>query len=39
MVTIGSIAVSLLLAFTGADARFEHLNPGVYESVARFFTP
>lgn len=37
--TLYSVIVSLLLAVTGADARFEHLNPILFDKLTRFFTP
>jgi hypothetical protein len=39
ILTLYSIVVSLLLAVTGADARFEHLNPVLFEALTRWFTP
>jgi hypothetical protein len=39
ILTLYSITVSLLLAVTGAEARFEHLNPVLFEKLTRWFTP
>jgi hypothetical protein len=39
ILTLYSVMVSLLLAVTGADARFEHLNPALFEAMTRWFTP
>jgi hypothetical protein len=39
ILTLYSIIVSLLLAVTGAEARFEHLNPVLFEALTRWFTP
>ena len=37
--TLFSAIVSLLLAVTGAEARFEHLNPVLFEQLSRWLTP
>ncbi len=37
--TILSMTVSLLLAITGYEARFEKLNPILFEYLTRLFTP
>jgi hypothetical protein len=39
VLTVYSITVSLLLAVTGAEARFEHLNPILFDKLTRWFTP
>jgi hypothetical protein len=39
VLTLYSITVSLLLAVTGAEARFEHLNPILFDKLTRWFTP
>jgi len=39
VLTVYSITVSLLLAVTGAEARFEHLNPVLFDKLTRWFTP
>ncbi len=39
VLTVYSVTVSLLLAVTGAEARFEHLNPDLFDKLTRWFTP
>lgn len=39
LLTVYSVVVSLLLAVTGAEARFEHLNPILFDKLTRWFTP
>jgi hypothetical protein len=39
VLTLYSLTVSLLLAVTGAEARFEHLNPILFDKLTRWFTP
>jgi hypothetical protein len=39
VLTVYSITISLLLAVTGAEARFEHLNPILFDKLTRWFTP
>jgi hypothetical protein len=39
ILTFYSIAASLLLAVTGAEARFEYLNPVLFDKLTRWFTP
>jgi hypothetical protein len=39
ILTLYSAIVSLLLAVTGAEARFEHLNPILFDLMTRLFTP
>jgi hypothetical protein len=39
ILTLYSVVVSLLLAVTGAEARFEHLNPVLFDAMTRWFTP
>ncbi len=34
-----SVTASLLLAITGYEARFEHLNPALFEHLTRLLTP
>jgi len=38
VLTLYSVIVSLLLAVTGAEARFEHLNPILFEALTRWLT-
>ncbi len=37
--TAFSVSIGMLLAITGYEARFEHLNPVLFEKLTRFFTP
>jgi hypothetical protein len=39
ILTLYSVVVSLLLAVTGPEARFEHLNPVLFDLLTRLFTP
>jgi hypothetical protein len=39
VITFASITISLLLAITGYDARFEKLNPVLFEYLTNLFTP
>ena len=39
VLTLYSVTVSLLLAVTGAEARFENLNPILFDKMTRWFTP
>jgi hypothetical protein len=39
MITVASIIISLLLAITGYDSRFEKLNPLLFEFLTRLLTP
>jgi hypothetical protein len=37
LLAVFSVAISLLLAVTGYEARFEHLNPVLFDQLTRFF--
>lgn len=37
LAALASVAVSLLLAVSGYDMRFEHLNPELFDRIVRFF--
>ena len=39
LITVASIIISLLLAITGYDSRFEKLNPALFEFLTRLLTP
>ena len=39
VITVASIIISLLLAITGYDFRFEKLNPALFEFLTRLLTP
>jgi len=38
LLTLASVIISILLAITGYAARFENLNPELFEFLTRFFT-
>jgi hypothetical protein len=39
LLVVYSVVVSLLLAITGNEARFEHLNPVLFETLTHWLTP